>query len=253
MARADDLNRLHDVLRAESKIAFFTGAGISTESGIDDFRSPGGVWSRMKPIQFSDFMADEEVRLEDWRRRFRFKKQFEAVEPNAGHLAMAQVVGEGRGLGVTTQNIDGLHQRAGVAAEVVVEIHGNGLSASCLECGTPVSFAEAERWIDAMGIAPRCEVCGGFAKADVVSFGQAMPEREMERAVEMALASDWYVVCGSSLVVQPAASLPLIAKRGGAGVAIVNREATAIDEWADIVVHGEIGASLGGAFATLDR
>lgn len=230
---------------AAARAVVFTGAGISTESGIPDFRSPGGIWSRMKPIEFAGFLASEEVRLEDWRRRFRMRREFAAAEPNAGHRAVARLVEAGVVAAVVTQNIDGLHQRAGVAEDDVVELHGNGTRAACLDCAAPMSLEAAEAAIAASGRAPRCAACGGLVKAAIVSFGQPMPPSEMARARAASLDCDLFVVVGSSLVVHPAAGFPELARRNGAGLVILNREPTPLDGAADLVLRGAIGEVLG--------
>ena len=245
-----DVAALAALLEGAQRVMAFTGAGMSTESGIDDFRSPGGVWSRMKPIQFSDFVADEKTRLEDWRRRFRFQAEFDAARPNAGHGAVAQLLNGSRGGGLVTQNIDGLHQRAGLADENIVEIHGNGTRASCLDCHAPMSLREASERIERTGAAPRCARCDGLVKANVISFGQAMPVEAVARAQAWARACDLCLVLGSSLVVQPAATIPVIAAQAGARLVIVNREPTPLDPVADLVVRLPIGEVLPAA---LDR
>jgi len=230
---------------AAERAVVFTGAGISTESGIPDFRSPGGIWSTMKPILYQEFLDSEEVRLEDWRRRFRMAASFAAVAPNAGHRAIARLVRDGPVATVVTQNIDRLHQRAGVPHERVVELHGHGTGAACLDCGAETALADAEAAIAATGRAPRCGACGGLVKGAIVSFGQPMPPAAMLRAGEASRDCDLFVVVGSSLVVQPAAGFPLIARRSGARLVILDRAATALDAEADLVLRGPIGEILG--------
>jgi len=236
---------LAEAFAAATAAVVFTGAGISTESGIPDFRSPGGIWSRMRPIEFADFLASEEIRLEDWRRRFRMRREFAAAMPNAGHVAVAGLVAAGRVAAVVTQNIDGLHQRAGVAEERIVELHGNGTRAACLDCAAAVDLDAAEAAIAATGRAPRCAACGGLVKAAIVSFGQPMPAAEMARARAASLACDLFVVAGSSLVVQPAAGFPALAQRNGARLVILDRQPTPLDAAADLVLRGAIGDILG--------
>ena len=242
--QSHDPGALRQAVGDARAIVVFTGAGISTESGIDDFRSPGGVWSRMKPIQFADFMSDEAVRLEDWRRRFAFKAEFERAKPNAGHHAVAELKKAGKLRAVITQNIDGLHQRAGVPDDDIIEIHGTGLSASCLDCAAAMPFDAAREHIRTTGTSPRCNRCDGLVKSDVVSFGQPMPRDRLERAVQAALDCDLMIVAGSSLVVEPAASLPRVAQRQGATVAIVNREPTPLDSIATHIARTGIGDTL---------
>ncbi|MGH2341640.1 SIR2 family NAD-dependent protein deacylase [Segnochrobactraceae bacterium EtOH-i3] len=219
----------------------FTGAGISTESGIPDFRSPGGIWSRMKPILFQEFVESEAARLEDWRRRFMMRRDFLAAEPNDGHRAVSALVAAGRVETVITQNIDGLHQRSGVPEDQVVELHGTVMHAHCLECGEAYAFDGLEEEIARTGRSPRCPECGGFLKSAIINFGEAMPPDAMLEAERASRTTDLFVAVGSSLVVYPAASFPLVAKESGATLVIVNREPTALDDAADYVLLGGIG------------
>lgn len=240
----EQIEQLASLFKESQRTVFFTGAGISTESGIADFRSPGGIWSQIKPIQFSDFLADESTRLEDWRRRFHFQKEFDDAKPNVGHGFVANCLAHGQGIGLITQNIDGLHQRAGVRDEQIIEIHGNGTKATCLECHNPMALLQAQALIEREGSAPRCARCGGLVKAAVISFGQPMPQDRVLAARSLAEESDLFVVIGSSLVVQPAASIPLIAQRNGAKLVILNREVTPLDAVADLIVRDPIGETL---------
>lgn len=241
---------LRRLIDASSRIVALTGAGISTESGIPDFRSPGGIWSRMKPITYQEFVASEEARLEEWRRRFASSEKFAAVEPNAGHFGLVHLAEDGRLAAVITQNIDGLHQRAGLAADRIIEIHGNGTRARCLDCGMPMSLEEARRTIDETGASPRCD-CGGLVKAAIISFGETVPSDALSAASRLAESADLFLVIGSSLQVQPAGTLPLVAKRAGARLAIVNREETPLDPHADVVVQRPIGAVFAALYPQL--
>ena len=241
----DDLGRLRALFDSARRIVFFTGAGISTESGIPDFRSPGtGLWTKMRPIQFQDFVASESIRQESWRRRFTGERTLENARPNKGHEAIARLVRDGRAIAVITQNVDNLHQDSGIAPDRVVELHGNASYAKCLDCGTRYELSDLERQFDDTGRVAPCAACGGIVKSATISFGQAMPQREMQRAHEATLACDLFVVVGSSLVVYPAAGFPELAKQAGAKLAIVNRESTPLDRIADLVVHREIGPTL---------
>lgn len=237
--------RLGELIAEASRIVVFTGAGISTESGIPDFRSPGGIWSKVTPILFDEFVASEEKRLEDWRRRFKMAREFADVVPNAGHRAIAALVASGRVGAVITQNIDRLHQRAGARHETVVELHGNAFGAACLACGLETTLAAAERTIAETGRAPRCTACGGIVKSTIISFGQPMPADAMRRAQAEARDCDLFLAIGSSLVVYPAAGIPILAKQAGARFAILNRETTELDPLADAVLRGGIGDILG--------
>ena len=232
---------LADLIGAAHRVVIFTGAGISTESGIPDFRGPNGLWSKMKPIYYDEFVSSEEARLEDWRRRFRFNREVTVAEPNVAHRAIAKLVAGGKVTAVITQNIDGLHQRAGVPSEHLVEIHGNATRATCLECDRPHDLAEVEAEIARTGRSPVCGSCGGLVKAAVISFGQAMPARAMMRAEHAIERSDLFIAVGSSLQVQPAASLPMAAKYSGANLVIVNADPTPLDTLADHVLRGSIG------------
>ena len=238
----DDMRRMLDEAR---RAVVFTGAGISTESGIPDFRSPGtGLWNRIKPIEFSQFMASDDVRQESWRRRFSGAREMESAKPNKGHQAVAKLVEEGKVVGVITQNVDNLFQDAGIPEEQVVELHGNASYAACLTCGwryeleaLKTQFRERER------IDP-CKLCGGIIKSATISFGQPMPEDAMRRAREYTESCDLMLATGSTLIVYPAAGFPEYAKQLGARLVILNREATPLDGIADLVVHDEIGRAL---------
>ena len=236
-----DRARLAELIDAARRVVVFTGAGISTESGIPDFRSPGGVWSRMKPIYFQEFVASEARRREAWTRAFSGVAGWVGAEPNAGHRAVARLVEQGKCSAVITQNVDNLHQDAGVPTARVIELHGNASYATCLDCGLRHELAELKGPFLERGEIPACRACGGLVKTAVVSFGQPMPEAAMARAEAETLACDLFLVLGSSLVVYPAAGFPLMARRNGAGLAIVNREPTEQDAYASLVLHEEIG------------
>ena len=241
----DELQAFADLIEGARNIVFFTGAGISTESGIPDFRSPGtGLWNKIKPIQFQDFMASDDVRQESWRRRFTGERSMENAVPNLGHRAIAELVERGQCIGIITQNVDNLHQDSGVPADRVVELHGNASYAHCMSCATRYELADLEAQFNAHQRVEPCSRCGGVIKSATISFGQAMPEQEMLRAQEITEACDLMIVVGSSLLVYPAAGFPEYAKRLGAALAIVNREETPLDGIADLLVHREIGAAL---------
>jgi len=238
------IDRLRALVDEASVIVPFTGAGISTECGIPDFRSPGGIWTKMRPIDFSDFIASQEARDESWRRRFAMQEQFGGAKPGRGHQALAALYRAGKSPGVVTQNIDNLHQASGIASEHVVELHGNTTYATCLDCAARYELPWVKQFFEASGRAPSCTSCGGHIKTATVSFGQAMPEREMQRAEEMTRAADLFIAIGSSLVVWPAAGFPLMAKRSGASLVIINRDPTEFDDIADLVVRHDIGEVL---------
>jgi NAD-dependent deacetylase len=242
---ATAIDRLQELAAASDVILPFTGAGISTECGIPDFRSPGGIWTKNQPINFDAFLASQEMRDEAWRRRLAMEEQFGAARPGRGHLALASLYRMGKVPGVVTQNIDNLHQASGIAPEHVVELHGNTTYALCLGCEKRFELAWVrEQFHGCGGRAPDCPGCGGHIKSATVSFGQAMPEEAMRRAGELTVSCDLFVAIGSSLVVWPAAGFPLMAKQNGARLAIINRDETEFDTVADLVVRQDIGTVL---------
>jgi len=239
--------RLRALLNGSRRMVFFTGAGISTESGIPDFRSPGGVWTKMQPIYFQDFVASEAVRKEAWRRRFANTDGWNDAQPNRGHLAVAQLVARGAASAVITQNVDNLHQISGVPEDKVIEIHGNATYARCLQCRVRYELKDLEIEFRAGGTVGPCKHCGGLIKSATISFGQAMPEAEMRHALNEARLSDLFIVLGSSLTVFPAADLPVQAKYRGARLVIINRDPTDLDAQADLVINAGIGDTLTAA------
>jgi NAD-dependent deacetylase len=226
------------------RIVLFTGAGISTESGIPDFRSPGGVWTKQRPIEFADFMRSDEARRETWRRRFEMEATLGEARPNRGHRAVGELIRRGTAGAVITQNIDGLHQLSGVPDDRVIELHGNTTYAHCLDCGQRYEIADLCVDFERDRLVPHC-ACGGWVKTATVSFGQAMPVEAMQRAEQETLRADLFIAIGSSLVVYPAAGFPEVAKRNGARLVILNLQATGLDEMADLVLHRPIGETLG--------
>jgi NAD-dependent deacetylase len=238
------IEELRELIDGTSVIVPFTGAGISTECGIPDFRSPGGIWTKMRPIDFSDFIASQEVRDESWRRRFAMEESFGGAKPGRGHQALASLYRIGKSPGVVTQNIDNLHQASGIAPDDVVELHGNTTYATCLDCGTRYELPWVKQRFEEGGRAPSCPSCDGHIKTATVSFGQSMPEDAMRRAEELTRSAELFIAIGSSLVVWPAAGFPLMAKRNGARLVIINREPTDFDDIADLVVRHDIGSVL---------
>jgi len=236
--------RLQEMVQASDVIVPFTGAGISTECGIPDFRSPGGLWTKNRPIPFDEFLASQEARNESWRRRFAMAEQFGDAKPGRGHRALASLYRAGKVPAIITQNIDNLHQASGFSPEHVVELHGNTTFATCLDCSERFELDWVRQRMDAAnGCAPDCQ-CGGFIKTATISFGQSMPDAAMQRAQDLALSCDLFLAIGSSLQVWPAAGFPLMAKRNGAALVIINREATDFDAVADLVVRQDIGTVL---------
>ncbi|MFY9557999.1 MAG: NAD-dependent deacylase [Blastocatellia bacterium] len=237
----DDLKKM---LAASRRVVVFTGAGVSTESGIPDFRSPGGIWTRYQPIDFREFMSSDEARKETWRRKIAVDETVSRAQPNRGHRAIAHLFTHGKVSSVITQNIDGLHQRSGIPDEHVIELHGNGTYAACLDCAQRYELEEVFKNFKENEEPPMCG-CGGFIKSATISFGQPMPFEAMRRAQLETKSCDLFLAIGSSLVVYPAASFPAIAKQKGSRLVILNREPTDLDYLADLVVNLEIGPALG--------
>ncbi len=243
-ARIGELQRLIDDC---TRAVVFTGAGISTESGIPDFRSPGGVWTRYSPIQYQDFVSSHEARVETWRRKFDDSYGFDGADPNRGHRAVEKLVRIGKVSAVITQNTDGLHLESGIPHDQVIELHGNSTYAACLDCELRHELEPIRQAFLADGAIPVCCDCGGYVKGATISFGQPMPDFPMRRAQEETLACDLFIAVGSSLQVYPAAGFPQVAAQNGATLIILNREPTGLDSLADLVLNMEIGPTLGGA------
>jgi NAD-dependent deacetylase len=234
------LKELAAAIKASRDVVFFTGAGISTESGVPDFRSPGGIWTKYTPVYFSEFLAREEARVRYWKMKRETHDLYKTVRPNIGHYSIAAFEERGRLLGLVTQNVDGLHRLAGVSPEKIVELHGTDRRVTCLDCGKEFDANATYEAIDGDFSPPRCD-CGGLLKPATVSFGQSLSPEATQRARELSESAEIFVVVGSSLQVQPAASFPVIAKRAGAFLAIVNREPTPLDPLADFNHRGAIG------------
>ena len=245
--RGIELDAFRAMIETARRIVVFTGAGISTESGIPDFRSPGtGLWNKIKPIEFQEFLASEDRRQESWRRRFgSTDSNWSNAKPNRGHRAVAKLIGDGRASAVITQNVDNLHQDSGVPTDQVIELHGNNSFAKCLGCETRYELADLKHQLESLGRVEPCGRCGGIIKTATISFGQSMPDAAMMRAQNATVECDLFIVIGSSLVVYPAAGFPELAKRLGTRLVIVNREPTPLDDIADLVLHREIGPTMG--------
>jgi NAD-dependent deacetylase len=245
---ASDIGRgseqLGEMIAEASCIVPFTGAGISTECGIPDFRSPGGLWVRNRPIPFDKFVVSREARDESWRRRFAMEATFATAAPGRGHRALASLYRAGKVPAIVTQNIDNLHQASGFADDHVIELHGNTTYARCIGCGQTYDLGWVKQHFDASGHAPDCASCDEPVKTATISFGQTMPEDAMGRARELTQVCDLFIVIGSSLVVWPAAGFSLMAKNAGARLVIINNEPTEQDELADLVIRHDIGETL---------
>ncbi|MEO2014601.1 MAG: NAD-dependent deacylase [Fuerstiella sp.] len=227
--------------RSENAVAF-TGAGISTESGIPDFRSPGGIWANSQPVLFQDFLASADSRYEYWRQKSVSHSDFKNSQPNAGHQVLAKWQNVGRLQAVITQNIDGLHQDAG--SNKVLELHGTARKIMCLGCDAQFPASEMVEKFLADDQVPTCPACGGLLKHATISFGQQLRDDVLEEAIQLSSSADLYFAMGSSLVVEPAASLPRLAKQNGADLVIINRDETPQDDLANWVIHASIGEAL---------
>ena len=240
MTPAEGTAALARLLGAASVVTVFTGAGISTECGVPDYRSPGSPWRVHAPIGFEDYLSDPTMRAEAWRRKFAMDDLYAGARPGRGHRAVARWAASGLVRAVVTQNIDGLHGAAAGPDDEIVELHGNGSYARCLGCGTRHELAPIRARFERDGALPECR-CGGVVKSASVAFGQALDPADLRRAADASLGCDLFLVLGSTLLVHPAARFPELARRNGARLAILNREPTPLDGDADLVVRGDIG------------
>jgi NAD-dependent deacetylase len=233
-----------ELMQQARQIVALTGAGISTESGIPDFRSPGSIWRDNPPVSYYDFLHKTEARRNYWQTRRNLSAQVAAARPNAAHKALAELERRQVLLGLITQNFDGLHQDAGNQPERVLELHGTSRAAACTLCGARSSMTILQQRIDAGEIDPRCPDCGGFLKSATILFGQRVPEAELTRAKELTAACDLFLVVGSSLKVTPAATLPRLALKRDIPLIIINLQPTPLDTYADVVIHEKAGLVL---------
>jgi len=242
----DKIEAVSDMILRSKRVVVFTGAGVSTESGIPDFRSPGGIWERFDPDEFTyqKFMSNEANREKYWEFSKSIWPVIAEAEPNHGHYAIAELHQLGKLDCVITQNIDNLHQKSGVPEEKVIQLHGTLKWVTCLECGRRYPREEIQSRLESGEKAPRCDSCGGIMKPATVSFGQPMPAQETQEAEARSACCDLFLVAGSSLVVYPAAQMPVIAKRNGAGLVILNLTPTPHDRYADIVINEKTGQVL---------
>ena len=241
MAVGGGAEHLAELVAGARNIVAFTGAGVSTECGIPDFRSKNSAWHRHPPMPFDVFLASEENQIVSWTRKFAMDDLHGDARPGRCHKALAALMREDKVSAIITQNIDGLHQLAGTPRDRVIELHGSGRHAVCLGCGVRLELPAIREKFEATGKAPRC-LCGGVVKTATISFGQRMPRGELRRAEEATLACDLFLALGSSLVVWPAAGFPALAKENGAKLAIVNNDPTQLDNLADLVLREDIGA-----------
>jgi NAD-dependent deacetylase len=228
-----------ELIKEAKKITAFTGAGISTESGISDFRSPGGVWDRYRIVTYQEFLSSPEARIEYWKMKKELFDEMKGSKPNKAHLALAELERMGKLDCLITQNIDGLHQEAG--STNVIELHGTNRKAICVRCGKFWPIEEIQAVLETGVLDPRCDVCKGFVKPATISFGQSMPEKEMIMAYDCASRCDLFLMIGSSLQVEPAASIPREAKRAVARLIFINRTETPYDSIASILFKESAG------------
>ena len=240
----EQLHNAAELVQQATKIVALTGAGISTESGIPDFRSPGSIWQAAPPVSYHDFISKPEARQQYWQTRRNLSSQVAAARPNAAHLTLAELERRHMLLGVITQNFDGLHQDAGHPSERVIELHGTSRVAACTLCGTRSSMGALQERIDAGEVDPHCPSCGGYLKTSTILFGQRIPEAVLTRAKELTAACDLFLVVGSSLKVMPAAMLPRLALKRNVPLIIVNLQPTSLDDSADVVIHEKAGLVL---------
>ncbi len=251
----EKLQKIASWILTSKRLIIFSGAGLSTESGIPDFRSPGGVWDRYNPedFYFQNFLASEISREKYWQMATEMYESIKTAQPNAAHLAIAELEKMGKLDCVITQNIDGLHMKAGNSEEKVIQLHGTAIFVSCLSCKKRYDRDKIQERIKKGEKAPRCNDCGGFLKPATISFGQSMPEKETQEAYHRSSICDLFIVIGSSLVVQPAASMPLIAKQNGAKLVIINRDPTPLDHMANLVVHDLAGSTMRGILEIMKK
>ena len=240
----DKIKLIAEKIKQRGNNIAFTGAGISTESGIPDYRRQGGIWDKFRPVYFDEFMSSHEAREEYWKRWKTLYQDLIKAEPNPAHIALMELHRLGLLEAVITQNVDGLHQASGLPDEMIIELHGNSTYAKCLSCETRHEIDWVREEFTPKEVPPPCIKCGGIVKSATISFGQAMPVDEMGRAERATLDADLFIVIGSSLVVYPAAGFPLLAKENGARLAIINRDPTPQDDIVDIVIHAPIGPTL---------
>jgi len=233
-------NEIIKLVKASKATVILTGAGISTESGLPDFRSDNGFWTKNKPIQFNEFLKSEAKQRLSWKRNIELHSLLKKIKPNLGHMFVEKITGLQKNNFLITQNIDGLHQKSGVTKNKIIEIHGSAIEAACLECGAKQNILDFHDAIKLEDPLPKCTFCGGVVKVATISFGQPMNEMDMMHASKIVEESDLMIVMGSSLKVLPAGKLPNLAMQSGSKLIILNREKTRYDQSADIVINDEL-------------
>ena len=236
--------KLQHLIEKSKNLVFFTGAGISTNSDIPDFRGPKGVWKTARPIYFQDFISSKEKRVESWGKKFSNELSIDSAKPNIGHLKLAEIMNSKEESHLITQNVDNLHQDSGIDDSKITELHGNATYAKCLDCSRKYELSSLKEDFLLTKEPPVCRECKGLIKTATISFGQAMPEEEMITAQRVSIKSDLFICLGSSLAVFPAADLPLLAKETGANLVIINNEPTQMDHLSDLVINRDISEVL---------
>ena len=239
----NEISLIAEKIKQGGKNVVFTGAGISTESGIPDYRSQGGIWDKFRPVYFDEFMSSRDSREEYWHRWVSLYQGITEARPNAAHMALARLEQLGLLQAVITQNIDGLHQASGLAEENIIELHGNTCRIRCMSCGAIAPIDDVRQRLAAGDMAPECD-CGGYLKPDTISFGQSMPVAQVEKAAALSQGCDFFLVVGSTLLVQPAAHMPVYAKNSGAFLAIINLSDTPCDGMCNVLIRGKAGEVL---------
>jgi NAD-dependent deacetylase len=248
----ENIVKIADRLNAGGKAVVFTGAGISTESGIPDYRSQGGIWDRYRPVYFDEFMSDGDAREEYWRRWVTLYGGLLRAEPNPAHMAVAELCHGNLVDAVITQNVDGLHQASGISPEKIIELHGNTRRIRCMHCRKLTPTEAVWKRLAEGDTAPEC-ACGGYLKPDTVSFGQSMPTAEVEKATRLSRTCDFFMVVGSTLLVQPAAHMPFYARNNGAWLAVVNLSETPCDDMCDVLIREAAGTVLPAIVEKVNR
>ena len=240
MAHSDinkSIKEFKSAIEGSKKIVGFTGAGISTESGIPDYRSKGGIWDKFQPVYYEEFVSDENKRLLYWQRKQELWNDLSKATPNKGHMFFKKLYDDGKLAGIITQNIDGLHEKSGLPNDLIVNLHGSNLEVTCLDCKFTVPSEEVFEGLNLERGIPLCPECNGLFKPNTISFGQQLRQEDLDRANGLAISCDMMIVVGSTLVVQPASSIPSIAKAKGAQLAIITLSETPLDHYADFLFH----------------
>ena len=250
---SEQILKLAQLIKTHQRILVFTGAGISTESGISDYRSKGGLWDRFQPITIQEFLVSEEKQKQYWQRKLELFESMKDAKPNDGHKAIVDMAALGKVRGIVTQNIDGLHQLAGSPAETVLELHGTNREVICLSCQDLLAWQDVYQRLQDGEDVPICQKCQGLLKPNTISFGQSLKPDVLEKAIEWGNDCDLFLVVGSTLVVEPAASMPRVAQKSGAALVIITLSETPLDTAADLKIAAPAGKVLGEALDKLKK